>query len=720
MLLLLKAAESVARGYSVPVEEEPTQRTHRRKKKVNKGRWTKEEDDKLKELVDEIGTDSWKEVASHFSDRTDVQCLHRWQKVLNPELVKGPWTKEEDDKVVELVHKYGAKRWSLIAQHLKGRIGKQCRERWHNHLNPHIKKTAWTEDEDRIIYEAHITMGNKWAEIAKLLPGRTDNSIKNHWNSTMRRKVESAGYDHYRRVRYHASEKRYNKGHLLPGKKDKRRREDIDSPDMFSDLYSSSADDLPSMATSQAESTSSSRKYRSSSVLTNIKSKPANQSAVRKTESDGKSSSTQGLMSPFRTFILSEGDSLFDSDPSAWGDISSFDKNTAAAVKSISLSKLTSPGTTGYRFDGNSIASLQTDGGSLIPITSPVIQTRFSTPPTILRRGRKRKSGDLDPSCYANTEASFSSPKGATPIKSLPFSPSQFLNSPVHNSRIQTSTPANGKSQSSMVDTTLHTPGVLETSTNEDPFRTPRIRRTLLSVSPRTPTPFKNALKVLNETKLAHTPGNFEADFNEIIKKEEEESGLHLSSSTEKTPRRVRTSLEEKYARLSKTVTEVSSVPVSIKEEQSDVNEQQNSIITVEDSGIVQTSISTSPSQDSSHIKPSEIFGKHDPFATPSTVPTETVVSGNNAAQTTRIEPFLCPNAVDNMQRHRRKGHPMRLLRFQETPQKSAPKLDSKWEQVACGKTPDQQLLTRQAHQFLASYRPAARTLHFSTTTTVA
>ena len=128
---------------------------------------------------------------------------------------------------------------------------------------------------------------------------------------------------------------------------DKRRREDIDSPDMFSDLYSSSADDLPSMATSQAESTSSSRKYRSSSVLTNIKSKPASQSAVRKTESDGKSSSTQGLMSPFRTFILSEGDSLFDSDPSAWGDISSFDKNTLAAVKSIPLSKLTSPGTTG-------------------------------------------------------------------------------------------------------------------------------------------------------------------------------------------------------------------------------------------------------------------------------------------------------------------------------------------------------------------------------------
>lgn len=82
------------RGYNVPVEEEPSLRAQRRKKKINKGRWTKEEDEKLKELVDDLGTDSWKEVANNFPDRTDVQCLHRWQKVLNPELVKGPWTKE--------------------------------------------------------------------------------------------------------------------------------------------------------------------------------------------------------------------------------------------------------------------------------------------------------------------------------------------------------------------------------------------------------------------------------------------------------------------------------------------------------------------------------------------------------------------------------------------------------------------------------------------------
>lgn len=110
-------------------------------------------------------------------------------------LPKLKWDREEDEVLKGLVEEMGTKQWALVAETLnrtvhsqaKVRHGKQCRERWLNHLNPELKKGNWRPAEDLIVLSQQKEIGNRWSDIAKLLPGRNENSVKNRWKSMIRK-----------------------------------------------------------------------------------------------------------------------------------------------------------------------------------------------------------------------------------------------------------------------------------------------------------------------------------------------------------------------------------------------------------------------------------------------------------------------------------------------------------------------------------------------------
>ena len=136
-----------------------------------------------------MGERSWQEVGSCIGNRLGQQCLHRWQKAVDPTIKKGRWTPKEDQELRSAILLFGTNNWINISKHVFRKTDVQCRERWMNVLHPNLNSDPWVKEEDDLLIRLVNKIGlSKWSEVSSLMPNRTDNQCWRRWKYHIRNK----------------------------------------------------------------------------------------------------------------------------------------------------------------------------------------------------------------------------------------------------------------------------------------------------------------------------------------------------------------------------------------------------------------------------------------------------------------------------------------------------------------------------------------------------
>jgi hypothetical protein len=167
----------------------------------NKGKWSSEEDEKLTDAVTELGNNAWAAVAAMVPGRSYTQCRYRWVGISDPtiEHTMGKWTPEEDEKLAEAVTQLG-KDWAKVTELVPGRTREQCRRRWVHYFDPTTNQTSarsgkWTPEEDAKLTEAVTELGNDWAAVAAMVPGRVNTQCRSRWGREFGRRHQNRKMD---------------------------------------------------------------------------------------------------------------------------------------------------------------------------------------------------------------------------------------------------------------------------------------------------------------------------------------------------------------------------------------------------------------------------------------------------------------------------------------------------------------------------------------------